>query len=273
MPERDIIQRTAKPITKEGLVDDARRLGVSPGDVLLVHSSLSAIGWVVGGARTVIEALVEVVGSDGTLVMPAFSGDLSDPSDWRNPPVPVSWIDQIREAMPAFDPDRTPTRQMGWIAETFRKWPGAMRSIHPVSSMTALGPHTMRIMERHEIAYSLGDASPMGKIYELDGRVLLIGVGHDRNSSLHLAETRASHGRQIRRGMPIGRDGRVIWEWHSDVDDDDGSLFPQVGQAFEESGEVIFGNIGYAQSRLMRQRRLVDFAVDWFEQTLGPPGE
>jgi len=152
MPEQDIIQRTANPLTKDGLVHDARRLGVSPGDVLLVHSSLSAIGWVVGGARTVIEALIEAVSPDGTLVMPAFSGDLSDPSDWRNPPVPSSWIDRIREAMPAFDPDRTPTRQMGCIAETFRKWPGAMRSIHPVSSMTALGPHAMRIVERHETA-------------------------------------------------------------------------------------------------------------------------
>jgi len=243
-----------------------------PGDVLLVHSSLSAIGWVVGGARAVIDAFIEAVGDQGTLVMPAFTGDLSDPADWCTPPVPESWLDPIRKAMPAFDPARTPTRHMGKIAELFRTWPGVRRSIHPVSSMAALGRHANMITERHELRYSLGDTSPMGKIYGLDGQILLIGVGHDRNSSLHLAETRARHGRRIRRGMPVDLDGRVIWQWYDDVDDDDGNLFPKVGEAFEQTGDVVLDKIGAAGSCLMRQRSLVDFAVDWFERMLGPSG-
>ena len=269
MPESDVIERTKEPITKARLVRDLRTLGVSPGDVLLAHSSLSAIGWVVGGARTVIDALLEAVGPRGTLVMPAFSGDLSDPAEWRNPPVPAHWIEPIRAAMPPFDQDRTLTRDMGQIAETFRRRPGVKRSIHPVSSMAALGPRAATITARHDIAYSLGDGSPMGRIYELDGRVLLIGVGHDRNSSLHLAETRCPHRREIKRRMPVKREERVVWEPHPDVDDDEGHLFPQVGQAFDMSGQVTIGKVGNAGSRLMRQRALVDFAADWFERALG----
>lgn len=273
MSEHEIIRQTPSPITKNELIRDFRALGVRPGDVLLAHSSLSAIGWVIGGVRSVIEALIGVIGHEGTLVMPAFTGDLSDPADWRNPPVPESWIDPIRRSMPAFDPARTPTRQMGKIAEAFRTWPGALRSIHPMSSMAALGPHAEAITQHHELAYSLGDTSPMGKIYELDGQVLLIGVGHDRNSSLHLAETRARHGRRIRRSMPIEQGDQVVWQWHEDVDDDDGKLFPEVGEAFESTGEVTLGQIGLARSCLMKQRRLVDFATDWFDQTLGGPDD
>lgn len=269
MSEHEVIRQTPAPITKDDLIRDLRGLGVRPGDVLLVHSSLSAIGWVVGGVRSVIEALIGAIGREGTLVMPAFTGDLSDPADWRNLPVPESWVDPIRRSMPAFDPVRTPTRQMGKIAEAFRTWPGVLRSFHPVSSMAALGPHAEVIIQRHELSYSLGDTSPMGKIYELDGRVLLIGVGHDRNSSLHLAETRARHGRRIRRGMPIEQGDQVVWQWHEDADDDDGKLFPDVGQAFESTGEVTLGQIGFARSHLIKQRRLVDFATEWFDQTLG----
>ncbi len=273
MSEHDVIRQTPSPITKDDLIRDLRGLGVQPGDVLLVHSSLSAIGWVVGGVRSVIEALIGAIGHEGTLVMPAFSGDLSDPAEWRNPPVPESWIDPIRQSMPAFDPARTPTRQMGKIAEAFRTWPGVLRSFHPVSSMAALGAHAGNIIGRHELPYSLGDTSPMGKIYQLDGRVLLIGVEHDRNSSLHLAEARAHHGRQIRRGMPIEQGDQVVWQWHEDVDDDDGKLFPKVGRAFEGTGEVTLGQIGLARSRLMKQRCLVDFATAWFDQILGRPDD
>lgn len=272
MSEYDVIRETPSPITKDDLTRDLWNMGVQPGDVLLVHASLSTIGWVVGDARSVTEALIGAIGDEGTLVMPAFSGDLSDPVDWRNPPVPKSWIDPIRRSMPAFDPARTPTRQMGKIAEAFRTWPGVLRSVHPVSSMAALGLHAEDIISRHELAYSLGDRSPMGKIYELDSKVLLIGVGHDRNSSLHLAEARALHGRRIVRRMPIKQGDQVVWQGYEDVDDDDGKLFPEVGRAFESTGEVTLGQIGLAESRLMKQRRLVDFATAWLDQTLARSG-
>ena len=117
MSEKEIVHKTEVPATVESLQADLRALGVKPGMVVLVHSSLSAMGWVCGGSVAVIAALQKTLGSTGTLVMPTHSPDLTEPSGWENPPVPESWWSVIRENMPAYDPELTPTRSMGIIAE------------------------------------------------------------------------------------------------------------------------------------------------------------
>ena len=96
------------PFTRENRISDLGALGLVAGDTVLVHSSLSAIGYVVGGAQAVVLALLDVLGAEGTLVVPTHSGDLSDPSRWEDPPVPVDWWPVIRETMPAFDASLTP---------------------------------------------------------------------------------------------------------------------------------------------------------------------
>ena len=131
MSEADTIKRIQDqpaPATVQSLTADLSTLGVTPGMTLLVHSSLSSLGWVCGGAVGVILALESVLGPAGTLIMPTHSGELSDPARWENPPVPEAWWEVIRQTMPAFDPDLTPTRGMGAIAEYFRKRPGVLRS-------------------------------------------------------------------------------------------------------------------------------------------------
>ena len=104
MPEGQVVHKTETPITVESLRTDFETLGIEKGMTLLVHSSLSAMGWVCGGAVAVIIALQEVLGETGTLVMPTHSSDLSDPSQWENPPVPEAWWQTIRETMPALRP-------------------------------------------------------------------------------------------------------------------------------------------------------------------------
>ena len=232
-----MIARTPEPRTVCSLTADLRALGLRPGSTVCVHSSLAAIGWVAGGAQAVILALLAVLGPEGTLVMPAHSGDLSDPAGWSNPPVPESWWQTIREERPPFDPRTTPTHGLGRIAELFRTWPSAVRSDHPLASFAACGPHAARITAGHRVEDELGDTSPLGRIYELDGDVLLLGVGHDRNTSLHLAEARA--------GIATG----------------DSDRFPEVAAGF--TGELT-GLVGSAPARLMRQRALVDHGVEWF---------
>jgi aminoglycoside 3-N-acetyltransferase len=109
--------------------------------VLLVHASLSSIGRVAGGGQTLLEALSEVVGDRGTLVMPSQSWQLCDPGYLNEADVPRDSWPLFRKSLPAFDAARTPTRTMGALAELFRSQPGTLRSSHPHRSFAAAGPH------------------------------------------------------------------------------------------------------------------------------------
>ena len=267
MSEGNVVRKTKSPATVRTLTEALTALGVQPGMKLLVHSSLSALGWVCGGSVAVIQALLDCLGPEGTLVMPAYTGGLTDPANWQNPPVPEDWKDTIRSETPAFDPLRTPSRGMGAMAEVFRTWPGAIRSSHPHCSFTALGPHAKTIIDNHGLENGLGENSPLARIYELCGHVLLLGVGHGNNSSLHLAEYRASYpGKHDEiNGAPVLVDGHREWVPVLDLvlDADD---FPQIGEAFAVETEAVnSASVGEGTALLMSQRKLVDYAVQWME--------
>lgn len=268
MTELDVIKNTKNgPITVMSLMKDLSALGVKPGMILLVHSSLSAMGWASGGPVAVIKALEEVLSSEGTLVMPTHSGDLSDPEEWSNPPVPQEWKEIIRQTMPVFDPDLTPTRGVGKIPETFRKQTGVLRSNHPHMSFAAWGKKAALITGNHALDFALGDNSPLARIYDLNGWILLLGVGHENNTSLHLAEFRADFAgkKNIKQGGPIFVDGERRWIEFNEIEENS-DIFPEIGKAYQQSGGTqVEGMIGQAQSLLIPQRELVDFACGWMQ--------
>jgi aminoglycoside 3-N-acetyltransferase len=266
--EEQVINKLQTLVTVESLGQDLINLGVKPGMTLLVHSSLSKLGWVCGGAVAVIQALLEVLGSEGTLVMPTHSGDLSDPAGWEHPPVPKDWWQTIYDTMPAYRPDLTPTRAMGVIPETFRRMDGVLRSNHPQYSFAAIGPHAKNITSGHILEQGFGEDSPLAQVYELDGYVLLLGIDHSNNTSLHLAETRAHFAgkKMAKNGSPIFNDGIRQWTVYEDLDYDEED-FPQLGTDFaKDTGSEIQGLVGKGESRLMSQRVLVDYAVEWLEK-------
>ena len=266
--EEEAMRRADMPRTRATLAADLRALGVAPGMTLLAHSSLSALGWVCGGPVAVIQALMDVVTAEGTLVMPAFTGDNSDPALWRNPPVAQrSWIPIIRETMPAYEAAISPTRMMGHIAELFRQWPGVVRSEHPQSSFAAWGRHAQAITREHPLEGSLGDDSPLARIYALDGSVLLLGVGFGNNTSFHLGEYRAGVSPWAQTGAALLEQGQRVWKIFRDVDWND-ERFPAIGEAFERTGAVTRGMVGSATALLFRQRPAVDFAQRWLAETL-----
>ncbi|NNF67502.1 MAG: AAC(3) family N-acetyltransferase [Gammaproteobacteria bacterium] len=252
-------------VSDDSLLNDFRALGISHGDTLLVHSSLSRIGWVHGGPIAVIKALQAALGHTGTLVMPAHTSHISEPALWRNPRAPAESIDTIRSTMPAFDPLVTPSRGMGVIAECLRSQPGVLRSAHPQDSFIARGPAAGKITAVHTLDNGLGEQSPLARLYELDAKILLLGVGHDSNTSIHLSENRANYAgkRQIKNGAPVLVDGKRVWTEFEHLEYNVAD-FRQIGQAFASQTDATSCSfVGRAQSQLFPMRRLVDFAVDW----------
>ena len=265
--ERAAIEASDRPATIRSLVEDLRSLGVADGMTLLAHASMSALGYVAGGAQAVVDALLEAIGDEGTLVVPTHSGGLSEPSLWRNPPVPESWWPEIRDATPAFDPLVTPTRHMGVVVDTFRHYPGVRRSGHPQVSFAALGPNRDSVIGDHSLARPLGEGSPLARLYDLDGHILLLGVGHANNTSLHLAEYRAEYPGKVwvTQGAPMTIDGERRWVAFEDLDGEDDD-FAALGAAFAETGAERRKPLGAGEARLMRARDLIDFAVAWMTE-------
>ncbi|SER17661.1 aminoglycoside N(3)-acetyltransferase [Natrinema salaciae] len=260
--------RSSDPVTVDSMASDLRALGLEAGGTVLVHGSLSALGWVCGGAPAVVDALQRVVGADGTLVMPTHSPGNRDPSNMGNPPVPESWYETIREQTPPYRPAVTPTQGMGAIAECFRSCPGVRRSDHPQVSFAAWGADARFVTEGHSLDYSLGEESPLARLYDLGGDVLFLGTTHATNTSLHLAEYRADldFATEAHAGAVLV-DGEREWVRWEDIDytDDD---FPRCGEAFESEhpDAVETGTVGVGDAKRFPQRRLVDFAVGWFER-------
>ena len=266
--EAAITRSLDQPSTVTSLIGQLRALGIEEGDVVIVHSSLSRLGWVVGGAQAVVEALVAAIGTRGTLIMPTHSGHLSEPSRWTNPPVPEPWIPTIRATMPAFDPRLTPTRGMGAVVECFRNLDGTVRGPHPLLSFAGHGPLADQIVAPHELGAGLGPESPLGRLYDLGAKVALLGVGHANNTSLHLAEYRAwwPHKRDQQEGSPILIDGERQWVTYDELALDD-SDFERLGDAFAATGAETRNQVGAGVGRLFGQRQAVEFATSWIERS------
>jgi len=267
MAVADVVAATPCPRTRQSLAQDLRELGLAAGSLVLVHCSLSSIGWVSGGAATVILALLDTVTPAGTLIMPAQSTQLSDPAGWRSPAIPAAWHDEVRASLPAFDPRITATRGMGAVAEQFRTWPGVWRSRHPTLSFAALGPSAEQIMKDQPLDDPFGEASPLGCLHRMSAQILLLGVGFERCTALHLAQRRAwPDAERVPAGAPMLVDGRRQWVRFR-LPPLDAELFPEAGLRLAEQGLVRTGLVGSAPSRLMPMAAIVDaVAVDWSQR-------
>ena len=256
-----------KLVIPEDVQTALRNVGVKRGQAIMVHTSLSSLGYVCGGAQTIIEALLHSVGQEGTIMMPTQSWKNLDPTTgvyWQEP---KEWWPVIREYIPAYDERITPTNTMGAVAEMFRQWPGTIRSGHPARSVAAWGRYAKYLTEKHSLSDIFGDGSPIGRLYELDGAVLLIGVGYDKNTSLHLADARAEYpGKHtVVESSAIQVDGQRGWKSYETLAVD-GEDFPAIGEAFEQTGQVRHVSLGDGILSMMSQRALVDFAVEWMNE-------
>lgn len=256
--------------SKETLKKQLTALGIKPGDALIVHSSLKSMGWIAGGPQAVVEALIETLGREGTLVMPAQSTDNSDPSYWMNPPVPENWHQPLREQLPAFDPFLTPMRGMGKIPETLHRHPETIRSPHPSHSFIAWGKHAKEWMSEQPIEDSFGPNSPLGKMMKSEVKIVMIGTRFDSCTALHYAEFAQEHPATFPQGTAAMKDGRRQWV-EFDCVDMDADRFPELVKAYP--GEIETGSLGQAEVKLAEMRPLVEFGIEWLKAHPAPPKE
>ena len=263
MNEGKAVKETEKINTLKSLIEDLKKLGLEKGDTVLVHASLSKLGWTCGGSQTVIMALLELIGTQGTIVMPAHTSANSDPAEWENPPVPKEWVYDIYLNMPAFDVNLSPTRGMGCIAELFRTLPQALRSNHPNVSFSALGKNEKYITEEHILAPQFGLQTPLGKLYNLKAKVLLLGVAYDSCTSFHLAEVLTEKLPFKKMGTAMMEDNKRVWKWFQDLEYDSEADFEKIGSELDKTGLVNIDRVGSSLSRVFPMQQGVDFAKNW----------
>jgi aminoglycoside 3-N-acetyltransferase len=220
-----------------GLVGQLHALGVRPGDILVVHTAFSKVKPIDGGPQGLIEALLGAIGPRGTLVMPSFSDEDDVP----------------------FDVSATPCRGLGVVADTFWRWPGVRRSANP-HAFAAVGPVAAELLADHPLDLPHGLDSPIGRVYELDGQVLLLGVGHDANTTIHLAENLGGVRYRLPHHVTVRQDGRLTRVDYAEVDHCCEN-FALMDEWLDAAGHQRRGRVGRAQARLARSRDIVAAAL------------
>ncbi|CAM5255995.1 SPbeta prophage-derived aminoglycoside N(3')-acetyltransferase-like protein YokD [Streptomyces alboniger] len=281
MDERELIERADGPVTRSRLGRDLKKLGIAHGDTVMVHTRLSALGYVVGGSQTVIAALIDAVGDDGTVMAYCGWNDAPpyDLSEWPEP-----WQDAARDEWPAFDPLVSEAdHSNGRVPEALRHRPGAVRSRHPDASFVAVGAAAHRLMDDHPWDDPHGPDSPLARLAASGGRVLLLGAPLDSLTLLHHAEAlaEAPGKRYVEYEQPIMVDGRRVWRRFRDVDTeteafDYGRVVPAgvwpftvIAQGMLAEGIGRTGLVGAADSHLFEASDVVRFGVNWIETELG----
>lgn len=228
-------------------------LGVESGGVLVVHTAFSQLAPVDGGPIALIVALRAAVGERGTLVMPSMSDDDEQP----------------------FDVAQTNCLGMGVVANTFWRMPGVLRSDSP-HAFAAIGPHADAITAAHPPDVPHGLESPIGRVWKLNGQVLLLGVGHDANTTIHLAENMAGVRYGQHKYLTVLRDGHPARVDYFEIDHCC-AKFAQMDGWLERENLQRRGRVANGGARLARSRDIVEVASKRLRQDetvfLHHPGE
>jgi len=238
-------------LTKAELIEHLRAIGVKEGMNLLVHSSLKRVGPVEGGAHAIVDALRDVLGAEGTLMMPTVSGNV-------NPTQPV------------FHVAHTPST-VGALTNVFRKLPGAVRSLHPVHSVAAMGPKAGFFTEGHLRANTpWSPDSPYGKLMRNNGFILFLGTSFSANTCIHAIEIEARvpglHTEETTTLQAIDYDGALYeteHHWHAPKR----VCYPDLEHIVERAGGLVYGRIGNCISRLADARILRETLLPLYRET------
>lgn len=245
-------------VSKEDIKKGLRKLGLKKGDIIGIHSSLGSFGYVEGGADAVIDALLEIIGKEGTIVMPTHSANLLEIE--RSPEEKAMGVAWLYKILP-YDPKTTPCTT-GIIPETFRKRKGTLRSENPVHSLAAKGSKAKEIVEADSSRKDV--LENWQKLLELGGYILLIGVGLSNCTAMHLAERRVQFPKHILEKITPPR--RFVekypekeWEWDFGPYPD----FARMEEPCLKHGIMKTTKVGGATFKLVRLRGLVDLYTEY----------
>lgn len=289
MPDDAIMTSGVAPVGRTQLAAELRALGVRPGGVLMVHARVSALGWVVGGTGTVVRTLLDVLGPEGTLM--AYAGWEDDPygmEEW-----PEEWRAVYEAELPPFDPAiAEAVHANGRLPERIRTWPGAVRSRHPEAGIVAIGKRADWIVADHPMDDAYGPGSPLAKLVEADGQVLMLGAPLSTLTLLHHAEAtaRVPGKRRVIYRMPILENGQTVWREFRDINTSTGAFpyelvadeiaatpgvgperdpFEAIARQALAAGIGCEGRIGGALSALFPARAIHRFGEAWMEERFG----
>jgi aminoglycoside 3-N-acetyltransferase len=272
-------------VRRSTLAAGLRAIGVREGDVLFAHTSMRSLGWVVGGADTVVNALLDAVGPRGTVAAVASWSDIPLRMDEWEPARRLAYL----EEMPGFDPDQSEANPLyGRLPERLRSWPGSRKSGHPDQRVIAIGARAAWLTERHPLDDSFGPGTPFERLVEARGTVLMLGAPLRSLTLLHHAEALARVPSKRRRtyALPFATPAGTEWRRLSDIDVEYGPLpYADVVAAVSDPLEGIAAMarcalaagigrrrmIAGADSHLFPAAALVRFAVGWLEERFSPP--
>ena len=252
-------------LNRKEIVQILKENGLENGMIVEVHCNLKNLGYVIGGAQTIVDALMEVVGYQGTILMSMESVHNSEPSFWEDSPVDCETAAKIRESMPAFHRKESDS-VYDEVTENFRRREGVVISSHPTYAFAAWGRYAKFLCNHQSLHFCLSEESATARLVELKASVLLIGCGYERCTCMHLAEYRSDVRPILLQGAAIEQKGVRAWKQYLDIDLDS-SEFPLIGQLMEKNDLVKQFQLGLGKCRLFEAGMAVSAAERYFKQT------
>jgi aminoglycoside 3-N-acetyltransferase len=264
--------------SRQELAEGFRRLGVAPGDTLMLHASIRAVGRVAGGPDQIHLALKDALTPQGTLMMYASCPRYYDEVGRGN--LSADEERELLEKLPPFDPQTARSdRDNGALVELLRTFPGSMVNPH-VARFVVWGRHAGHLISEQPWNYAFGERSALDRLARLDGRILLLGCDHDTVTFLHYAEhiVDIADKRVAKFVVPIVDGGQATWRPMEEFDTAEGicdwpdRFFARITDAYLSRTGNAGGRVGDAECYLLDCRGLLSFALDVMRQVADDPG-
>lgn len=257
--------------TKDSLIIDLKDLGLKSGDQVMLHASMRSIGKTLGGPDQIHQAVIDTIGSNGTLLM--YVGCEPEYEAVGREKLSHQEEKFLLEKCPAFNPKIARARRdYGILAEFFRSWPGVVCSENPGARIAAFGKNSDYYVSNHPLNYGYGPGSPLAKFYENNGKLLLLGSDLDQVTLLHYAEhVSPIEKKRIKKfKVPLMINSERVW---TDIEEYDTSIgirewpdrfFETIIKEFIQKNDLISIKVGCASSYLFDAKPLVEFAIAQF---------